>query len=127
MIHPPIPPNIDVQQVLASMILGDYTLDDALWMMDKCDKYFFACVARCAWLDEEERLRLPGDILWHETKIRCDMEVQFIWDNYKQTRDGAIAARRNAEEWREWGPRPKCNPPTLKGGPGPEASGEKKP
>ena len=105
MSHPPIPPNcrwffhadFPYAQIKRKLVFL-YERDDEAFPLDDVPdsmKYIIAAVARCAWLDEHDRII-------KETNALPDAEK---WErvNSPDFRFGLLTIEENAKAWGKWG------------------------
>jgi len=111
MSHPPIPPNCTLKSYKWTSVPGRVTallpFDGGHPHIDSVDgpacRLVIAAVARCAWLDEADRIRaniiasvsLPEEVV--DEMLACNPEA------FPCAADEIRKARANAEAWRVWG------------------------
>lgn len=72
---------------------------DAIGALNEHERHIAACVARCKWLDEAERINVMRDEL--EGQIGPDKPEKC--GEFSSLYTLQVMAEENAEKWREWG------------------------
>jgi len=100
--HPPIPPNCDSFEDCGGLWVFKFSFRHSVFIYEvdskswKYGRRIIAAVARCAWMDEADRLRAGFFDRYHcvTSDVRCE------WEIMKAGVDKALA---NERAWMRWG------------------------